>query len=240
MATHVGRERRWLDASVGLAELMLDEPEVTEFLREFCSRGAELLDVPAVGTMLADEGGVLRVASGSDEASELLELLAAERREGPCVDAYRSGEPQYGVDLREAADRWPEFCSRAMEHGIFKAAVLPLRRRKERLGTWQVYGHEELPVRAELELAQRLADIAVLSLSQSRNLWHLTRSAEGLRTALTSRVAIEQAKGILAVQWGVHPDAAFQPLRAYARSRQRKLKEVALDVVEGRLRLPPR
>ncbi|MFI0982290.1 ANTAR domain-containing protein [Streptomyces sp. NPDC021093] len=240
MVTHVDRERRWLDASVGLAELMLDEPEVTEFLREFCSRTTDLLEVPAVGTMLADESGALRVAAGSDEASELLELLAAERQEGPCVDAYRSGEPQYELDLRESAGRWPEFCSRAMEHGIFKTAVLPLCRRTDRLGTWQVYGREALPGRAELELAQRLADIAVLSLSQSRSLWHLTRSAEGLRTALTSRIAIEQAKGILAAQWGVHPDAAFQPLRAYARSRQRKLKEVALDVIEGRLRLPPR
>ncbi|MFI5802110.1 GAF and ANTAR domain-containing protein [Streptomyces sp. NPDC051561] len=235
----MGRVQHWMDASVHLAELMLTETDVREFLREFCTRSVGLLDTVAVGAMLADENGVLRVAAASDERSALLELLAAQRQEGPCVDGYRSGEPEYDIDLRAAADRWPVFCSRALKQGIDRTSVLPLRRQEERLGTWQVYGHDKLPERQELELAQRLADITVLSLSHSKDLWHLSRSADELRSALTSRVAIEQAKGMLAAQWGVHPDVAFQPLRAYARSHRRRLREVALDIVEGRLQLPP-
>ncbi|MCX5204107.1 GAF and ANTAR domain-containing protein [Streptomyces sp. NBC_00237] len=238
------RERRWLDASVRLTELMLDrpegEPEVTFFLGEFCRQGVDLLGVPAVGAMLAEEGGALRAAASSDENSELLELIASQRQEGPCVEGYRLGAPLYDVDLRAQADRWPAFCARALEYGISRAAVLPLRLRGAWLGTWQVYGHADLPGREELELTQRLADIAVLTLTQSAYLRHLNRSAEGLRTALTSRIAIEQAKGMLAAQWGVSPDDAFQPMRAYARARQCKLREVARDVIAGRLRLPRR
>lgn len=234
----MGREHRWLDALVCLAELMLSEREARGFLREFCDRSVELLDTVAVGAMLADEGGALRAAAASNQQSELLELLAAQRQEGPCIDGYRSGEPQYDIDLRASATRWPAFCSWALAHGIGRTAVLPLRRQGVRLGTWQVYGEHSLPGREDLELAQRLADITMLSLSHSKNLSHLARSAGELRSALTSRIAIEQAKGMLAVQWGVHPEVAFQPLRAYARSRQLKLRDVALDVVEGRLQLP--
>ncbi|MFF0744043.1 GAF and ANTAR domain-containing protein [Streptomyces sp. NPDC004111] len=228
-----------MDASVCLAELMLSEREVSGFLREFCGLSVKLLDTVAVGTMLADESGLLRVAAVSNNEPALLELIASQPQEGPCVDVYRSGEPQYDIDLRTSAARWPGFCARALENGIGRIAVLPLRRTGELLGTWQVYGSDRLPDQEELELAQRLADITVLSLSHSKNLWHLARSAGELRTALTSRVAIEQAKGMLAAQWGVHPERAFQPLRAYARSRQRKLRDVAIDVVEGRLKLPP-
>ncbi|MFJ2745505.1 ANTAR domain-containing protein [Streptomyces sp. NPDC087440] len=238
----MNRERRWLDASVRLAELMRPhaEPgaEVTLLLREFCHQGVSLLDVPAVGTMLAEGDGALRVAAASDKNAELLELLAAQRQEGPCVEGFRRGEPLLAFDLRAHADRWPAFCARALEYGIDRTAVLPLRHRDARIGTWQVYGHDDLPGREELEMGQRLADIAVLSLVQCRRLSHLARSAEELRGALTSRIAIEQAKGMLAAQWGVTPDAAFQPMRAYARARQRTLREVARDVIEGRLRLP--
>ncbi|MDJ0460737.1 ANTAR domain-containing protein [Streptomyces sp. H27-C3] len=77
-----------------------------------------------------------------------------------------------------------------------------------------------------------------LALTHSLALRDPTESAESLRTALTSRVRSEQAKGMLAAHWDVHPDVAFQPLRAYARSRQRKLYEVAHDIVERRLDLP--
>ncbi|CAM5514879.1 GAF domain-containing protein [Streptomyces spiroverticillatus] len=238
----MNRESRWLEASVRLAELMQPhpgpEPEVTVFLREFCLRAVELLDVPAVGTMLAEEGGALRVAAASDENAELLELIASQRQNGPCVEGYRLGRPLPDVDLRAHADRWPEFCARALAYGIDRTAVLPLRHRDAWLGTWQAYGRGAVPGSEELDMAQRLADIAVLSLVQSRNLSHLARSADQLRSALTSRIAIEQAKGMLAAQWGVTPDAAFQPMRAYARSRRRKLREVARDVIEGRLQLP--
>ncbi|MEI5098871.1 ANTAR domain-containing protein [Streptomyces sp. PmtG] len=61
--------------------------------------------------------------------------------------------------------------------------------------------------------------------------------ADQLQTALTSRLAIEQAKGILAARRSLSMDEAFTVLRGYARSHQRKLAGVAQDVVEGRLDL---
>jgi hypothetical protein len=53
-----------------------------------------------------------------------------------------------------------------------------------------------------------------------------------LRQALTNRIWIEQAKGVLAATQGTDPEVAFQRLRARARSASRKLAEVAREVVQ--------
>jgi len=53
-----------------------------------------------------------------------------------------------------------------------------------------------------------------------------------LRQALTSRVWIEQTKGVLAATRGVGPDEVFQQLRSQARSSSRKLADLAQEVVQ--------
>lgn len=54
-----------------------------------------------------------------------------------------------------------------------------------------------------------------------------------LRTALDSRVIIEQAKGMIAVQRGLPVDAAFEQLRTEARRRRLSIHLVAAEVVQA-------
>jgi hypothetical protein len=54
-----------------------------------------------------------------------------------------------------------------------------------------------------------------------------------LRRALISRVWIEQAKGVLVATKGVTPEGAFQQLRTQARSSQRRVADLAREVVQG-------
>ncbi|WP_434596818.1 GAF and ANTAR domain-containing protein [Streptomyces sp. A5-4] len=230
---------RWVEASAALAGMITAEREVPGFLQGFCERSVDLLDVPSVATILVENGGGgIRAAVASDEKTRLLSLVAADRQGSPFFDCLRSGKPLYAIDLLECGERWPEFSAQAMAVGIDRTAVLPLRHGEEVLGVWQVFGQGRLPDRASLGLAQQLADITMLVLTHSLALRDATESAESLRTALTSRVRIEQAKGMLAARWDVHPDDAFESLRVYARARQRKLHEVADDIVERRLELP--
>lgn len=58
-----------------------------------------------------------------------------------------------------------------------------------------------------------------------------------LELALTSRIAIEQAKGVLAERHGIPVDEAFERLRQEARSTRRKIHEVAAVVVSGEARI---
>lgn len=57
--------------------------------------------------------------------------------------------------------------------------------------------------------------------------------ATQLQHALDSRVIIEQAKAFIAADRGISVEEAFEVLRRHARSRNRKLREVAAAVVEG-------
>jgi hypothetical protein len=61
----------------------------------------------------------------------------------------------------------------------------------------------------------------------------LIERSRQLETALTSRIAIEQAKGVLAERHGLSLDAAFERLRREARSSRRRIHELAAEVVGG-------
>src|ERR1039458_3599957 len=80
---------------------------------------------------------------------------------------------------------------------------------------------------------QGLADVATISLLQERSMRHNDTLNEQLQTALNSRVIIEQAKGKLAERLGLDMDQAFNLLRDYARTSNRRLSDLAQAFVDG-------
>jgi AmiR/NasT family two-component response regulator len=84
-------------------------------------------------------------------------------------------------------------------------------------------------------LAQALADVATIGILQQRSLLRSHVLSEQLQTALTSRIVIEQAKGILAERSNLTMEAAFAALRRYARDHNLKLTDVATAVVTAAL-----
>ena len=80
-----------------------------------------------------------------------------------------------------------------------------------------------------------MADIAAVALLQERVVRESQGVTQQLQNALTSRVVIEQAKGVLAERAQISVDAAFADLRNYARASNRRLSEIAAELVDGRL-----
>lgn len=80
-----------------------------------------------------------------------------------------------------------------------------------------------------------MADIATIAILQQRAIHEAHRTVEQLRVALTSRVLIEQAKGVLAERSGLAMDEAFERLRAYARGGNHRMSDVAEALLEGTL-----
>ena len=54
-----------------------------------------------------------------------------------------------------------------------------------------------------------------------------------LREALKSRSAIDQAKGMLIAQHGCTPDEAFEMISAASQRANRKLRDIAVSMVES-------
>jgi transcriptional regulator with GAF, ATPase, and Fis domain len=230
----MSREQRLAETFVELADTLVDDFDVIEFLQVLASRCVELLDVTAAGLVLADHDGSLRLMAASDERARLLELFEVQNDEGPCRDCFRLGEAVVNVNLDGARSRWPRFAAQAIAGGFYCANALPLRLRHQVVGSLNLF-HTELSGLAhhELRLAQALADAATIGILQQRTIRQGEIVAGQLQAALTSRVIIEQAKGVVAERLQVSTDEAFGILRATARSHNRLLSDVARDVTSG-------
>ena len=230
---------RLAEVFVEIADTLVDDFDVIEFLQMISARTAELIGVPAVGLLLADTHGHLQVMAASDEATRLLELFQIQIREGPCLDAYATRTPVVNADLRTAGDRWPAFAPRATAVGFRSVHALPLRLRAKVIGALNLFGtHAGRLGAGDVRVVQALADVATIGLLQERAIHHGEVLTEQLQHALTSRVVIEQAKGALARAHGGDVDRAFELLRRYARDHNLKLVDVARTVVTDPASIP--
>lgn len=230
------RERLLTEAFVTLADTMVADFDVVDLLDRLTRYCVRLLDAAAAGLLLADQRGNLRIVAASSEGSRLLELFQLQNEEGPCADCYRQGAAVVVEDIRRLHDRWPRFGPLAESSGYLAVHALPMRLREDVVGTLNIFQKGPgLLAEGDVVIAQALADVATISILQSRTIAQREALAEQLQTALQSRIVIEQAKGILAERASVDVDDAFVRLRGLARSNNRRLSDVAADVVEGKV-----
>lgn len=223
---------RLADVFVEVADTLIDEYDVIEFLQMITNRTAELIGASDVGLLIADQRGQLRFMAASNEDVKRLELFQVQTHEGPCQDAFQSGQPVVNADLQEASDRWPRFAPHATTAGFRSVHAIPLRLRGEVIGAIGVFGTDTGRLEdADVHIAQALANVATIGLLQERAIRRGEVVAEQLQSALNSRVVIEQAKGAIAQFRNVSVDDAFLILRAHARRTQRRLGDVATAVL---------
>lgn len=235
-------DRQVREAFIELTDTLVTDFDIIEFLERLALRCAELLEVAACGVLLADQHGMLTLVAASSERARLLELAQVQEAEGPCVDAYRTGQPVQHADLADgqAQPRWPLFAATARDAGFRAVQALPLRLRDQVLGALNLFSTGPGPLDADaVALGQALADAATIGIVHQRALARSEILTEQLQTALNSRIIIEQAKGFLAERLGTTVDDGFAVLRRAARARNRKLTDVAADVINGRLDLTP-
>jgi GAF domain-containing protein len=218
---------------VEIVDTLVSDFDVIEVLTLLTSRCVELLDAAAAGILLADSDGHLRVIGASTEQIQLLELFQVQNDEGPCLDCFRTGEVVLHSDL-DTESPWPLFAAECTKAGFASVCAVPLRLKAHTLGCLNMFMSAPGGLTdTDVALAQALADVASIAIIQDQ----ATRDAairEGhLQHALNSRIAIEQAKGMIAEHNRVDMDDAFSRLRAYARNHNRHLTEVAEALVAG-------
>jgi GAF domain-containing protein len=232
----LSREERLTGTFVELADSLVDRFDIVDLLTLLAERSVEIFDVDAAGLLMSDTRGELRLMAATSEAIQLVELMQLQADQGPCLDCFRTGAPVLVADLDDAPDRWPRFAPEAIGAGFRAVHALPMRLRGKVLGALNLFRTTPGGLdHADAIAAQAMADVATVALLQQRAVTEAQTLAEQLQDALNSRVAIEQAKGVLAAQRGLGMDEAFLQLRRYARAHQRLLTEVAEDVVAGRL-----
>ncbi|MHA5050718.1 GAF and ANTAR domain-containing protein [Streptomyces sp. SD15] len=224
---------------VELADNLVADFDLIDFLRLLTDRCVGMLGASAAGVLLADRDGELRVMAASDEQVRLLELFQLQNDEGPCLDCFRTGAPVIVANLSGEADRWPRFVAAAHRSGFRSVQALPMRLRDEVVGALNLFHATPGPFDPDVTpLAQALADVATISLLQQRTAHRSTVLNEQLQSALNSRVLIEQAKGKLAERRGIDMEQAFTALRGYARAHNRRLSDLARAFIDDSEPLP--
>jgi GAF domain-containing protein len=232
----MGREAKLARTLVELADTLVADFDVVELLTLLTDRCVDVLDVDAAGLMLVSVEGDLRVMASSSEAARLLELFEVQSQEGPCLDCFRTGQPVLNQDLAATGGRWPRFSAEAFADGFRAVHAVPMRLRGNIIGALNLFHAEptHLPG-ADIEAAQALADVATIAVLQHRAALEAQVLNEQLSQALNTRIVIEQAKGVVAERQRLDMEQAFAYLRTYARNHNRRLADVAREVIAGTL-----
>jgi ANTAR domain/GAF domain len=192
-----------------------------------------VVGVDGSGLTLAHEDGRPRWVAVSDAAMELLEQVQHDLGEGPCLQAYAEDRVVAVEDLRSERV-WDRLAAVVAQLRVCGVVSVPVRLASQPVGTLSVYAAQ--PRAWSTGEVEALGAFAVVTAELVRTGVELAvRDAEvaQLRRALTTRVWIEQAKGVLVATQGVTPEAAFQQLRARARSSQRRVADLAQEVVQA-------
>ena len=236
--TETSREAALVDAFTTLADSLVAGFDVIELLQSLVETCHDLLDVAEGGILLADEQGVLDVVASTSEATSLVETMQLDAEQGPCWECFRTGRVSTVASLEADDPRWPEFARVARQQGFRSVHAIPLRLRDQVIGTLNLLRHEpgELNDR-DVRVAQALADVATIGILQERTLRESAVVQAQLQRALSTRIVIEQAKGVLAHTHDVSTDEAFDLMRSHARSQQVRLADVARRLVDREITL---
>ena len=233
-------DRRVREVFIELSDTLVADFDIIDFLDRLASNCSELLDVSSCGILLVDHQGALNLVAASSEQARLIELVQLQNLEGPCLDAFNTGRPVQYADLHDGGSPWPRFTAAAVESGYRSVQALPMRLRDSTLGAVNLLSRNTGPLSDDtIVLGQALADAATIGIVHQRAMARQEVVTEQLQSALNSRILIEQAKGYLSHSLSLGVDDAFGVLRSYARSTNRRLTDVATDVVLGRIRLSP-
>ncbi|RZT87822.1 GAF domain-containing protein [Pseudonocardia sediminis] len=195
----------------------------------------ELLLADAVGVLLAGTDGHLAVAAASPETPPTTAMFGLDRTTGPGHRAFVTGRP-VTVAALEGPTPWPQFCAAAQRNGYRTAYSSPLRQRTDRIGALTLLSAGPVPISdTDVTLVRALTTMATIGILTARAYRTQTDLSEQLQSALSSRIAIEQAKGLVAAHNSGDLEAAFVAIRTTARNNSVRLRDVADAIINGEL-----
>jgi GAF domain-containing protein len=222
--------------SEGIAELsrlLVNEEALDDTLQrvaDLACRNIGGADVAGV-TMLRD--GKPTTTVFTDPTSPQIDSAQYETGIGPCLDAFRY-QQVFRIKSTPEDEQWRAFSQAAAEHGIMSTMSLPLGVRDKGIGALNLYSKQPAAFsEKDEELGLMFATQASVALANAQLYASAYRMTQQLQEALTSRAVIDQAKGILMGQHRISADEAFNVLRTKSQNENRKLRELAQELVDG-------
>ncbi len=209
---------------------------LADTLTQIAEVATRALRAEMAGLTLLYPDGKARTAVFTDPDAKTLDESQYGSDRGPCLQAFRT---RATVIVRDASDDdgWPEFAAAAREHGIRSSLSAPLVVAGEGIGALNLYSSRDANFTDEETVdAEIYARQAAVALANAQAYWEQAALAQNLTAAMESRATIEQAKGIIMATARVGPEEAFDVLRQQSQSENRKVREIAAEIVERQVR----
>ncbi|HEY3978729.1 MAG TPA: GAF and ANTAR domain-containing protein [Streptosporangiaceae bacterium] len=212
-----------------LSAFFVDDGTLGDTLVRVAELACEVTSADMAGITLLVDG---EPATGVFTDAEAPQIDAAqyEMDDGPCLAAFRD-QRIYRIDSTAAEDRWPAFARDAASHGVTATLSVPLAARREGVGALNLYSRTAAFSDQHVRQAEVFAAQAAIVLANAQVYWDARQLGENLRQAMRSRAAIDQATGILMADGGRRPDEAFQLLVRASQRENRKLRDIAAEIV---------
>jgi GAF domain-containing protein len=221
------------DALTELVDLLLSTPDVDDLFADVARLAARVVTPTAsCGVTVRRDSRPVTAAASDDLAAQVDEVQYSEG-EGPCLDALHIGKVVTVTDLA-VEERWPGYRPRAMDHGVRSSLSLPLTADGDVRGALNLYSPAPAAfVNGSRQRAKKFAEQASAALTVAVRQAKQTELTIQLRNALASRTVIDQAIGILMDQQRCNADGAFELLRSASQHQNRKLRDLAADIVRA-------
>jgi GAF domain-containing protein len=174
-----------------------------------------------------------RTASASDDDATGMDEAQYEGRSGPCLAAIHDQRVVRTDSLAGEQSRWGELvAAAAVKRNVGSSLSAPLIVDGSCLGGLNLYSRAVGAFSsADEQTIAAFAHQAAIVAANARDYWNLAETTHQLESALQSRAIIEQAKGVLIARQGCSPDEAFDVLRRASQRNNRKLREIAEEIV---------
>jgi GAF domain-containing protein len=216
-----------------LAEALAVEEDFHALLDQACRQVIQAVPGVDMASVTIVRDGTAETLAATDERIAALDVGQYRAGQGPSLQAIRTGEI-VRIEVDQAQQRWPVFAEAARTAGIGSFLSAPLRIDSEFTGSVNCYGLKNLGFRELDALLLSLYTTAVKATLRSVRRYHQARElTEQLRSALTSRAVIDQAKGIVMAVNHVDADSAFALLVEQSQRDNIKLRDLAGRLVNA-------
>ena len=230
----VDRERWLAETLLAMTDTLVDEFDLADHLDQVATSFSHLMDKSPVAVAVTGESPRdAWTVGGTGPAVRTLVEMEELTGEGPATEAMRNGRRVTAEKTMDRDGRWAQLVPAFRALQLTGVHGFPLCHRGQVLGAVVVYRRGPAPAATVEEAAEAVADGASIGIAQARTIARAHRLAAQLQVALNSRVAIEQAKGVLSERLAVPVEDAFSLMRRHARNHRVRLDSVAKDVVQG-------
>ncbi|GAA1827753.1 GAF and ANTAR domain-containing protein [Microlunatus capsulatus] len=192
-----------------------------------------LPELTLVSVTLVQDGHATTAAFAGSLAAQLDERQY-ELGSGPCLDAALVGGTIL-VDTADPHSTYPQFSRMAAQHHITQVLAVGLPTHQRTVGALNMYVSSPQPLStASVELAQTFARHAAVVVANAVLHHDALEEARHVQEAMKTRAAIEQAKGILMATRHCTAEQAFGLLTRASQQQNRKLRDIADDLVNRR------